>query len=184
MKRPLIQSPDADAQLKQLFKVLCDIEDVAGYTQASVCDSEQWLSIVNTAEDNKQVFCKALGGNSVQCPVWNVHSRFARVKGLAERKHTSVDPTPTPKPATTQEDCFTEVRRRKRQNSDKAAQTSKKAAPTAGTALADTPSKITTRYFSSPHWGQRMWKLIVSVRRPLHKKRRSRRISAGHPRLY
>jgi hypothetical protein len=36
----LNQSPDADAQLKQLFKVHCDIEDVAGYTPASVGDSE------------------------------------------------------------------------------------------------------------------------------------------------
>jgi hypothetical protein len=38
------QFPDADAQLKQLFKVHCDIEDVAGYTPASVGDSEQWSS--------------------------------------------------------------------------------------------------------------------------------------------
>jgi hypothetical protein len=40
-KRLLSQSPDADAQLKQLFKVLCDIENVAGYTPASVGDSDQ-----------------------------------------------------------------------------------------------------------------------------------------------
>jgi hypothetical protein len=39
-KRLLNQSPDADAQLKQLFKVLCDIEEVAGYTPASVGDSD------------------------------------------------------------------------------------------------------------------------------------------------
>jgi hypothetical protein len=30
------QFPDAEAQLKQLFKVVSDIEDVAGYTPASV----------------------------------------------------------------------------------------------------------------------------------------------------
>jgi hypothetical protein len=41
------QFPDADAQLKQLFKLLCDIEDVAGYTSASVGDSKEWSSIVN-----------------------------------------------------------------------------------------------------------------------------------------
>jgi hypothetical protein len=46
----LEQSPDADAQLKQLFKVLCDIEDVAGYTPASVGESDQWSVIVNVAE--------------------------------------------------------------------------------------------------------------------------------------
>jgi hypothetical protein len=44
-KRLLSQSPDAEAQLKQLFKVLCDIENVAGYTPNSVGDSHQWSSI-------------------------------------------------------------------------------------------------------------------------------------------
>jgi hypothetical protein len=30
------QFPDTDAQLKQLFEVVCNIEDVAGYNPASV----------------------------------------------------------------------------------------------------------------------------------------------------
>jgi hypothetical protein len=59
------QSPDADAQLKQLFKVLCDIEGVAGYTPALVGDSDQWPSIVSTAEENMQNFCKAFSGKTV-----------------------------------------------------------------------------------------------------------------------
>jgi hypothetical protein len=88
-KRVLSQSPDADEQLKQLFKVLCDIEDLAGYTLASVGDSDQWSSIVNTAEENRQNFCKALGGKTVKCPVWHVHSSSARAKGLTESKHHS-----------------------------------------------------------------------------------------------
>jgi hypothetical protein len=46
----LEQFPDADELLKQLFKVLCDIEDVAGYTPASVGESDQWSVIVNVAE--------------------------------------------------------------------------------------------------------------------------------------
>jgi hypothetical protein len=41
-KRLLSQSPDADTQLKQLFKLLCHIEYVAGYTPALVGDSAQW----------------------------------------------------------------------------------------------------------------------------------------------
>jgi hypothetical protein len=57
--------PDADAQLKQLFKVLCDIEDVAGYNPASVGESEQWSSIVSAAEDKRQNFCKALTGKTL-----------------------------------------------------------------------------------------------------------------------
>jgi hypothetical protein len=64
-KRLLIQSPDADTQLKQLFKVLCDIEDVAGYTPASVGDSAQRSYIVNSAEENRWNFCKALDGKTL-----------------------------------------------------------------------------------------------------------------------
>jgi hypothetical protein len=47
------QFPDADARLKQLFKVICDIEEMARYAPASVGESEQWSSIVSTAEENR-----------------------------------------------------------------------------------------------------------------------------------
>jgi hypothetical protein len=39
-RRLIGEFPDADAQLKHLFKVLGDIEDVAGHTPASVDESE------------------------------------------------------------------------------------------------------------------------------------------------
>jgi hypothetical protein len=39
------QFPDADAQLKKLFNVLCDIEVVAAYTPASAGNSEQGLPL-------------------------------------------------------------------------------------------------------------------------------------------
>jgi hypothetical protein len=44
---------DAEVQLKQLFKILCGIEGIAGYTPASVGESVEWTSVVNTAEDNR-----------------------------------------------------------------------------------------------------------------------------------
>jgi hypothetical protein len=47
------QYPDADAQLKQLLKLLGDIEDVAGHTPASVGESAEWTAIVNAAEEKK-----------------------------------------------------------------------------------------------------------------------------------
>jgi hypothetical protein len=59
------QFPDADAQLKKLFKVLGDIEGVAAYTPASVGNSEQWSAIVNSAEVNRQNLCKALSGKTL-----------------------------------------------------------------------------------------------------------------------
>jgi hypothetical protein len=36
------QFPNADAQLKQLLKVIRDIEEMARYTPASVGESKQW----------------------------------------------------------------------------------------------------------------------------------------------
>jgi hypothetical protein len=48
----LTKHHDAEAQLKELFKILCDIEDVAGYTPASVEEIVEWISIVIIAEDN------------------------------------------------------------------------------------------------------------------------------------
>jgi hypothetical protein len=59
------QFPNADARLKQLLKVIRDIEEMARYTAASVGESEQWSSIVSTAEVNRQNFCKALTGNTM-----------------------------------------------------------------------------------------------------------------------
>jgi hypothetical protein len=42
------QDPDADTQVKQVFKVLWDIEDLTGYTTASVGGSVQCTPIINT----------------------------------------------------------------------------------------------------------------------------------------
>jgi hypothetical protein len=102
--------------LKQLFKVLCDIEDVAGYTPASVGDSDQWSSIVNTAEDNRQNFYKALGGKTLYSALYGTYTVAPQELKALLKASTTADPTPTPKPASTQEDGFTEVRRRKRQS--------------------------------------------------------------------
>jgi hypothetical protein len=48
----LKQYPDADAQLKQFFKLLGDIEDLAEHTPASVGGNAEWASVVNVAEQN------------------------------------------------------------------------------------------------------------------------------------
>jgi galactose-1-phosphate uridylyltransferase len=53
-QRLVRQFRDTDAQLKLLFKVLCDIKDVARYTPASVGESEQWSSIVSAEEGNSR----------------------------------------------------------------------------------------------------------------------------------
>jgi hypothetical protein len=150
-KRLLNQSPDADAHLKQLFKVLCDIEDVAGYTPASVGDRDQWSSTVNRSEENRQHFCKAIGGKTLYSALYSTYTVALQELKALLRASTTTDPTTRPTPVSTQEESFTEVRRRKRKSSGKSAQTSKKkAAPTAVSALADTPAKVTTRNFFTP----------------------------------
>jgi hypothetical protein len=40
--------PDSDGLIKQVYKVLCDIEDLAGYTPPSVGESNEWTSVVIT----------------------------------------------------------------------------------------------------------------------------------------
>jgi hypothetical protein len=59
------QFPAADAQLKQLLKVIRDIEEMAMYIPASVGESEQWPTIDSTAEENIQNFCKVLNGKNL-----------------------------------------------------------------------------------------------------------------------
>jgi hypothetical protein len=183
MKRLLIQFPDADAQLKQLFKVLCEIEGVAGYTPASVCDSEQWSSIVNTAEDNIQIFCKALGGKNLYSALYCTYTvALPELKALL-KESTSADPTPTPKPASTQKMASLNFGGGSGKTATKPPKLLKKQLQQQRLP-SQTPPPRSPQDISSPHRGQQMWKPILPVSRPLHKKRRSRRKSAGHPRLY
>jgi hypothetical protein len=57
--------PDAEVQLRQPFKILCDTEDVADYTPASMGKSVEGLSIVNTVEGNRTSYCRALTGKTL-----------------------------------------------------------------------------------------------------------------------
>jgi predicted ArsR family transcriptional regulator len=68
------QFSDADAQLKQLFKVIRDIEEMARYTPASVGESEQLLFIVSTGEENRQNFCKVLKGKNLFSALYGTYT--------------------------------------------------------------------------------------------------------------
>jgi hypothetical protein len=84
-----------DTQLKQLFKVLGDIEDVAGHTPASMGDSEQWPAIINSAEENRQNFCKALTGKTLVSTLYGTYTVALcsrRVPQEASLKHQSLLP--------------------------------------------------------------------------------------------
>jgi hypothetical protein len=141
------QFPNAVAQLKQLFKSLCDIEDVAGNTPALVGDSEQWSSIVNEAKDNQINFCKALTGKTLFSALYGMYTVTLKDLKAMLKASSPAGQSVTPQCAAPREDGFKEVRHRKRNSSSEAAPTTKKAVSAAEVA----PQKeVPTRNFFSP----------------------------------
>jgi uncharacterized protein with NRDE domain len=65
---------DAEAQVKQLFRILCDIEVVAGHAPVSVGKSVEWTSVVNTAEDNRASYCKSLTGKPLFIALYGTYT--------------------------------------------------------------------------------------------------------------
>jgi hypothetical protein len=49
--------PDAASPVRQLFKVLCNIEDLAGWMRASIVENMEWAAIVSSAEENQSSYC-------------------------------------------------------------------------------------------------------------------------------
>jgi hypothetical protein len=143
---------EVEDQLRQLFKVLCDIEDVAGYIPTLVGESQKWADIVSTVEENRSNYCKALSGKTLYSALYGTYTvTLDEFKGLLKTSIRSQENEP-PKstgPSPQQEEGFKEVRRRKRQNSQETAETAKKAATllTANTG----PKEVPTRNFSAPY---------------------------------
>jgi hypothetical protein len=120
---------------------------MARYTAASVGESEQWSSIVSTAEGNRQNFCKVLSGKNLCNALYGTYTDALYVFKAVLKASTPAGQFKTPKSAATQEDGFKEVQRRKRHSTNETAPTSKKAACTA----VDThPKEVATRNFFAP----------------------------------
>jgi hypothetical protein len=119
--------PDADSQLKQLFKLLCNIEGAAGYTPASVGGSEEWSSIVNAAEENQINFCKALTGKTLFSALYGIYGVTLNDLKALLKASCPAGQSVTPKSAAPREDGFKKIRRRKGNSSNEAASTTKKA---------------------------------------------------------
>jgi hypothetical protein len=63
------QHPDADAQLKQFFEFVGDVEDGHGGTHISLGMGKcRWAAIVNAARENGANYCKALHGKTSLVP--------------------------------------------------------------------------------------------------------------------
>jgi hypothetical protein len=144
---------DVEEQLRQLLKVLCDIEDVSEYAPPSVGETEEWADLVNTVEANRVSYCKALSGRTLYSALYGTYSvTLKELKGLVKagifaEEECNKDVQPT------EGEGFQEVRRRKRHGTDESAKTAKKAAvqAKASASIIKPPSEeVTTRNFFAP----------------------------------
>jgi hypothetical protein len=145
----LKQYPDADKQYRLLYTTICDIEDLAGCTPAAIWESTQWTEIVNTAEDNRANYCKALSSMVLLSALhWAYTVALKKLKSLLKASNKAGgNNTTTESVKPSQDDGFKEFRRRKRHSTNEAAPTSKK--PAAETK--NTPNKeVATRDFFAP----------------------------------
>jgi hypothetical protein len=111
----LRQYPDAASSVKQLFKVLCELEDLSSFTPLSVGQSEEWAAITSSAEENRENFCKVLRGKTLFSALYGIYTvTLNELKCLV-------------KSSSQKGDGFKEVRNRKRHSSQEAANLPKKA---------------------------------------------------------
>jgi hypothetical protein len=152
---------DADAQLKQVFKVICNIEEMARYTPTSVGGSEQRSSIIIMTEENKQNFCKVINGKNLLSALYGTYTIALHELKPVLRAGTPAGQSKTPKSAATQEDGFKGVRTRKQHSTNQTDPTSKKAVPTAVSVAADMPPRRSPPRISSPRSEHVTWTRIL-----------------------
>jgi hypothetical protein len=141
------QIPDGDAQYRQLFKVLCTIEDTARFTPAKLGESPEWATIVEAAEENAAAFCKALSGKPLFSALHGLYTvTLGKLKVLLKNSAGQKGQKTNPGGPPTPDDGFQEVRRRKRQSSGEAEHATKKPVPTAP----DPPKEVPTWNFFAP----------------------------------
>jgi hypothetical protein len=138
------QYPETEHYYRKLFKIYCDIEDVASFTPATIGESAEWAAIVNTTEENRDSYCKVLTGKILFSALYGTYTvALNDLKSLVKAR--SSETSKTAKPA--QEEVFKEVRRRKRQNTTESAPISKK--PSAATGNIP-KNEVSTRNFFAP----------------------------------
>jgi hypothetical protein len=113
--------PDSVPCMQHLFKVLCDLEALAGSTPKSVGESEEWAAVIGAAGDNLVRYSVALQGKPLYTALYGSYTvTLNELKSLLKSS--------TQARQTSQGDCFQEVRSRKRHSTAEAARSPKKAA--------------------------------------------------------
>jgi hypothetical protein len=101
--------PDSAASIKQLFKVLCDIENLASHTPLSG-QSEEWAAITSSADENRENYCEIFQGKTLFRALYGTYT--VTLNGFKSVLKASE-----------QGDGFKEVCCRKRRSSEEAART-------------------------------------------------------------
>jgi hypothetical protein len=106
-------------------------------------ESAEWTAIVSAAEENRTNYCKALFRKTLFSALYGTYTVMLKDLKSILKASNSVSET-TEKPTQ-------EVRRCKRHSTTETAPTSKKAMPTAASAVVSTPLKeVATRNFFAP----------------------------------
>jgi hypothetical protein len=124
--------PDAAPSIKQILKVLCDIEKLANCTPISVGESKEWADVISLAEDNREDYFEVLKGKTLFSALYGLYT--VTLHDLKKIK----------KDSTQQEDGFKKVHRRKRHCHEESTQAMKKVA------LPESNVKVATRNFFAP----------------------------------
>jgi hypothetical protein len=174
------QYPDADAQLKQLFNVLGDIEDVARHTSASVRESAEWAAIVNAAEENGPNYCKALHGKTLFSALYGTYAVTLDELKAMLKVSTLADQTNSPRATGQQANAggwfprstVAEAarHRRNRRNLKESGSAEQNIAR-----LKHPPKEV------RPPSGQRTWTPTLPVPKPLQMRRQSLAKQVGRP---
>jgi hypothetical protein len=149
--------PDAVPSMQHLFKVLCDLEALAGCTPRPVGESKEWAAVIRAAEDNLESYSVALQSKALYSALYgNYTVTLNELKSVLKTSSQARQPN--------QGDGFQEVRSRKRQSTAEAARSQKKiAVPTPGV-------QVPTKNFYAPPPAQPLWKLTPLPRSPSHQR--------------
>jgi hypothetical protein len=147
--------PEAASVLQQLYKVLSDIENLAGCTLAKVGGSYDCTSAVNSTQENRENFCKGIDGKPHFSALYDMYTvtlnelkAALKVSGQAGQSsavnETSVE--------TMAQGNFQEIKRCKRHISNNTLQTAKKSTkpvPTSAAVKLPPKSVLTCNVFAS-----------------------------------
>jgi hypothetical protein len=147
--------PEAASVVKQVYKVLSDIEILAKRTPAKVGESSEWTSIMSSAEENRANFSKIQKGKPLFSALYGIctltlNELKAVLKVNAQARQCGAV-TKTSLESATHDDDFQEVKRRKRHISHDTSQRAKKstiAAPKSAAGKLLTNAVITRNFFA------------------------------------